>query len=230
MKESVTVMKTLKKILMTLMTLTLVTTMTCTAFAATPDPTEPYEPLPEPEFSGEVENQTGIIGMPMGDGTTRVRSWVAEQIRIKPVYTNADLEGELYVSLRLADATKIIFIANEVCPVEYDRHGNLWVSNINVPCGISLQRYRFLDLASRLAAEYGEGGVETLMDLYTADELSEIYDELSELAMPYYGELVTWLDDFRVGAMVPTFMPSMETEPTVMPPITPDDVPSSTEG
>lgn len=130
------------------------------------------------------------------------RNWLAEQVRFETV-SDGYHNGAFHASIKLADVTKIVFIANRVCPTYYDSDGSLWVSNINIPCGISTRYYRFLDLARRLAAEYGEEGADALARLYSADELSAIYTELKDLAPADYDDLIAQLDGFTVDMTIP---------------------------
>lgn len=191
------------------------TTLTCNAFAAT---LEPNDSLSGPATVDQCKTPTDTVDAPVRDKVFPTRSWLAEQIRYEITSVSSYYNGgKLHATFRLSDATKIIFIANEVCPVEYDQNGNLWVTNINIPCGISMKDYRFLDLTSRLAAQYGEGGVETLANLYAADELSEIYAELKELAPANYSDLIAWLDDFCVEMTVPALLPVPAPEPAPAP-------------
>lgn len=198
----------MKKFLSCLIAVALMaTTLTLNAFALSfPEESgDMTAPLPTESDIIEtgVDGDTGIIGMPMADGSCRVRSWIAEQIRLTPVFTNEYLDGELYVSLRLSDATKIIFIVNEECPIWYDVDGSIWASDFEIPCGISRQWYRYLSCVQRLAAEYDVDGVTTLMANHTAEELAEMYAELREVALPYQAELIDWLDNYHIGINVP---------------------------
>lgn len=182
------------------------TTLTCNAFALTPVSTdESTAPLPTPEEFNVSDDITGITGMPVSDGSHRVRDWLSEQIRFEVVFTNAFDDGEKYISLRLSDATKIIFLVDQQCPTYYDGDGNLWQTDFDIPCGIRGQWYRYLECVSRMSALYGGDGVDQMMADYTAEELAEYYAELREAAMPYYGELIEWLDNYSIDIAMPAF-------------------------
>lgn len=190
MKKFVTSM-----ILMALMTMALACTASAAEapndFPSDPETTESTIIKPDAPVSADDDPAIG-----------EQRDWLAEQVRFETVFDGYH-NGAFHVSLKLADATKIVFIADKVCPTKYNSDGNLWVSNINIPCGISMRYYRFLDLASRLAAEYGEEGADALVRLYSADELSAIYTELKGLAPAAYSDLIAQLDGFTVDMTVP---------------------------
>ena len=179
-------------ILMALMTMALA----CTASAAE----APDDFLLRPETTESTLIRHDIrpdapVGADEDPAIGEQRNWLAEQVRFETV-SDGYHNGAFHASIKLADVTKIVFIANRVCPTYYDSDGSLWVSNINIPCGISMRYYRFLDLASRLAAEYGEEGADALARLYSADELSAIYTELKDLAPADYDDLIAQLDGF----------------------------------
>lgn len=186
-------------ILMALMTMALA----CTASAAE----APDDFLLRPETTESTLIRHDIrpdapVGADEDPAIGEQRNWLAEQVRFETV-SDGYHNGAFHASIKLADVTKIVFIANRVCPTYYDSDGSLWVSNINIPCGISMRYYRFLDLASRLAAEYGEEGADALARLYSADELSAIYTELKDLAPADYDDLIAQLDGFTVDMTIP---------------------------
>lgn len=216
-------MKKMKKLMAMALSLALCATLGTTAFAAAPmedasysdawaeasdvETVEPGVDEPaEPTMWGESMGQTGIFGMPFTDGSHRTRSWLADQIRLKPIYTNSYPDGELHTCLRLSNATKIIFVVNKLYPKEYahyygDELLEYWYS---IPCGLNARYYNYLATVEKMAQRCGSDGVDGLMAHYSDDELAEMYQELKTAAMPYESELIQWLEDFSIMLELPT--------------------------
>lgn len=201
----------MKKLTTLIVSVLMMMSLCVNAFAASPDDfvtpdfpaeysddaTAPIYTAPDTETSPDQ-----MVGIP----PRAVSNWLSQQIRLEFDY--AEVYGTLddtIVHLRLSDATKIIFIADQLCPTEIDENGDIWVSDISIPCGINDQLYRYLATTSRAAAMYDADGVTGLMARYTPEELAKVYDELREAAMPYHGELIDWLDNFSVTIRVPNY-------------------------
>lgn len=170
-----------------------------------PDPTTPVtttddDPaLPTPVLEIEPDRPVGIP-------PRRISSWLSEQIMLETDYCEVyGTKDVTVVHLRLSDATKIVFVADQLCPMGYTDDGGFYASGIGIPCGINQQLYRYLDTVSGAAAMYDFGGAKTLMAKYSPEELAAIYDEVREAALPYHGELIEWLDSFSVTIRVPNY-------------------------
>lgn len=143
---------------------------------------------------------------PVGIPPREISNWLSEQIRLEVDYSEIyGTKDVTVVHLKLSDATKIIFIADQLCPTGYTEDGGYFASGIGIPCGINWQLYRYLDTTSRAAAMYDFDGATTLMAKYSPEELAAVYEDLREAAMPYHGELIEWMDNFSTTIRVPNY-------------------------